>query len=104
VLESLLLLSMMILIIGFTCLPTIHFKFFTKCDSFFITKCDKCYYKVRQELQSATIVLQSATEHGSSNDCGSGSSSGSGGGSGSVRVSGYGYGSGGGSGNGCGSA
>ena len=46
---------MMILIIGFTCPPTIHFKF--------ITKCDKCYYKVRQVLQSATILLQSATEH-----------------------------------------
>ena len=32
---------------------TIHFKF--------ITKCDKCYYKVRQVLQSETILLQSAT-------------------------------------------
>ena len=31
---------MMILIIGFTCPPTIHFKFITKCDSVFITKCD----------------------------------------------------------------
>ena len=31
---------MMILIIGFICPPTVHFKF--------ITKCDKCYYKVRQ--------------------------------------------------------
>ena len=27
----------------------------------FITKCDKCYYKVRQVLQSVTILLQSAT-------------------------------------------
>ena len=26
-----------------------------------ITKCDKCYYKVRQVLQSVTILLQSAT-------------------------------------------
>ena len=43
----------MIPIIGFTCPPTVHFKF--------ITKCDKCYYKVRQVLQSATILLQSAT-------------------------------------------
>ena len=43
----------MIPIIGFTCPPTVHFKF--------ITKCDKCYYKVRQVLQSATIILQSAT-------------------------------------------
>ena len=42
----LLLLSMMILIIGFTCPRTIHFKF--------ITKCDKCYFKVRRSLQSST--------------------------------------------------
>ena len=59
-----LLLSMMTLITGFTCPPTIYFKF--------ITKCDKCYYKVRQLffitkcdgllLQSATVfLLQSAT-------------------------------------------
>ena len=33
----------------------------TKCDSFLITKYDKCYYKVRQVLQSVTILLQSAT-------------------------------------------
>ena len=68
---------MMTLITGFTCPPTIYFKFITKCDSFFyykvrwsvitkcdsffITKCDKCYYKVRQILQSVTILLQSAT-------------------------------------------
>ena len=60
---------MMTLITGFTCPPTIYFKFITKCDSFFyykvrwsvITKCDKCYYKVRQVLQSVTILLQSAT-------------------------------------------
>ena len=67
----------MTLITGFTCPPTIYFKFITKCDSFFnykvrwsvitkcdsffITKCDKCYYKVRQVLQSVTILLQSAT-------------------------------------------
>ena len=38
-------LSMLIfLIVGFTYLPTMHFKF--------ITKCCKCYYKVRQ------VVLQ----------------------------------------------
>ena len=30
----------------------------TKCDSFFITKRDKCYYKVRQVLQSATIITK----------------------------------------------
>ena len=35
----------------------------TNCDSFLITKCDKCFYKVWQVLQSATILLQSATEH-----------------------------------------
>ena len=46
---SLLLLSMMTLITGFTCPSTIYFKF--------ITKCDKCYYKVRQLslLQSAMV-------------------------------------------------
>ena len=44
---------MMKLITRFTCPPTICFKF--------ITKCDKCYYKVRQVLQSVTILLQSAT-------------------------------------------
>ena len=66
------------LITGFTCPPTIYFKFITKCDSFFyyrlpdglllqsataffITKCYKCYYKVQQVLQSLTILLQSAT-------------------------------------------
>ena len=62
------------------CSVTIHFKFITKCDSlfyykmrwsvitkydsFFITKCYKCYNnKVRQVLQNATNLLQSATEH-----------------------------------------
>ena len=33
----------------------------TKCDSYFVTNCDKCYYKGRQVLQSVTILLQSAT-------------------------------------------
>ena len=86
---SLLLLSMMTLITGFTCPPTIYFKFITKCDkcyykvrqlffitkcdglllqsatAFFITKCDnfitKCdrYYKVRRLLQSATVHTSS---------------------------------------------
>ena len=58
-----------VVVAGFTGPPTIHFKFITKCDnllyykvrwsliskcdSFFITKCDKCYCKVRQVLQSA---------------------------------------------------
>ena len=61
-------------IFGFTCPPTINFKFITNCDSLlydkvrqvllqsstgitkcdsFITKCDR-YYKVRRLLQSAT--------------------------------------------------
>ena len=45
----LLLSSMMTLITGFTCPPTIYFKF--------ITKCDKCYYKVRQLfLLQSTMV------------------------------------------------
>ena len=40
---------MMTLITGFTCPPTIYFKF--------ITKCDKCYYKVRQLfLLQSTMV------------------------------------------------
>ena len=43
------LLSMMILIIGFTCPATIQFTF--------ITKGDKCYYKVREVLQSSTLQL-----------------------------------------------
>ena len=40
----------LLLIIGITGPPTIHFKF--------ITKCDNCYYKVRQ---LTIILLQSAT-------------------------------------------
>ena len=50
----------MTLITRFTCPPTIYFKF--------ITKCDKCYYKVRQVLQSVTILLQSATGITNSDD------------------------------------
>ena len=51
----LLLLSLMTLIIGFACPPTILFKFITKCDSFF-------YYKVRQVLfQSATGITKCAS-------------------------------------------
>ena len=51
----LLLLSMMALITGFSCPPTIYFKF--------ITKCDKCYYKVRQLFyyKVRQVLLQSAT-------------------------------------------
>ena len=44
---------MMTLITGFTCPPTIYFKFITKCDSF-VTK-------MRQVLKSATIITLSAT-------------------------------------------
>ena len=45
----------MTLITGFTCPPTIYFKF--------ITKCDKCYYKVRQLFyyKVRQVLLQSAT-------------------------------------------
>ena len=41
----------------------------TKCDSFSITKRDKCYCKVRQVLQSVTILLQSATGTTKCDDC-----------------------------------
>ena len=34
---------------------------FTNCDSFFITKCDTVYYKLRQVLQSAMDLLQIST-------------------------------------------
>ena len=53
------------LIIGFTCPPTIHFKFITKGESFvtivtayFITKCNQCYYKVRQFLQCDNFIIK----------------------------------------------
>ena len=36
--------------------------FITMCDSYFIAKCDKCYYKVRQVSQSVTVLLQSMTD------------------------------------------
>ena len=67
----------MTLITGFTCPPTIYFKFITKCDKcyykvrqlFLLQSAMVCYYKVRQlfyykvrqVLQSVTILLQSAT-------------------------------------------
>ena len=94
---SLLLLSMMKLITGFTCPPTIYFKFITSATAFFITKCDglllqsatafllqsalsvitKCdryykvwqfHYKVRQVLQSATIITKCDSTHGCSTE------------------------------------
>ena len=42
--------NLMILIIGFTCPPTIHFKFITKCNSLFC-------YKVRQNKVTDEIVI-----------------------------------------------
>ena len=55
ILLSLLLLSLMTLITGFTYPPTLYFKF--------ITKCDKCYYKVRQLFYYKVrhVLLQSVT-------------------------------------------
>ena len=35
-------------------------SFMTKCDSYFITRRDKGYYKLLQVLQSVTVLLQSA--------------------------------------------
>ena len=84
---SLLLLPMMMPFIGFTCPPTIHFKFITKglkcyykvrwsvitkCHSFFITKYDKCYYKVRQFYYKVRQLSKSVTEQRNtllSDDC-----------------------------------
>ena len=58
--------------IEFTCPLTIHFKFITKCDKcyykvrqlYFITKRDVCYYKVRQLFyyKVRQVLLQSATK------------------------------------------
>ena len=53
----------MILIIGLTCPPTIHFKFITKCDSLFLLQSAMvCYYKVRQLFyyKVRQVLLQSA--------------------------------------------
>ena len=36
-------------------------KIITKCHTYFITKCDKCYYKSREVSQRVTVLLQSAT-------------------------------------------
>ena len=58
------LLSMMILIIGFTCPPSIHFKFITKCDRYSITKCDRTMHhlikeiKIEQDINSALQHLK----------------------------------------------
>ena len=37
----------------------------TNCDSFFITKCDTVYYKMRQVLQSAMIITNCDSTHDS---------------------------------------
>ena len=66
---SLLLLSMMTLITGFTCPLTIYFKFITKCDKCYYKVRQLFYYKVRQLLQSVTILLQSATGIPKCDDC-----------------------------------
>ena len=61
----------MILPSGFTCPPTIYFKFTTKCDkcyykvrqSFLLQNAMVCYYKVRQLFyyKARQVLLQSAT-------------------------------------------
>ena len=43
----------MILIIGFACPPTVHFKF--------ITKCYKCYYEVRQNIAYAVCLNRASS-------------------------------------------
>ena len=68
---SLLWLSMMTLITGFTCPPTIYFEFITKCDKcyykvrhLFLLQSEMiCYYKVRQlfHYEVRQVLLQSAT-------------------------------------------
>ena len=72
--EVLLLLFLLLFVdektIGFTRHPTIHFKFITKCNKCYykvrqlilLQSAMVCYYKVRQVLQNATILLQSAKE------------------------------------------
>ena len=72
--EVLLLLFLLLFVdensIGFTRRPTIHFKFITKCNKCYykvrqltlLQSAMVCYYKVRHVLQNATILLQSAKE------------------------------------------
>ena len=72
--EVLLLLFLLLFVdentIGFTRRPTIHFKFITKCNKCYYTvrqlillqSAMACHYKVRQVLQNATILLRSAEE------------------------------------------
>ena len=66
--------SVMILIIEFACPPPSFFlatSAIKKCDGLFyykvrcsvITKCDKCYFKVRQALQSEKILLQKVRQN-----------------------------------------
>ena len=72
--EVLLLLFLLLFVdentIRFTRRPTIHFKFIRKCNKCYykvwqlilLQSAMVCYYKVRQVLQNATILLQSAKE------------------------------------------
>ena len=72
--EVLLLLFLLLFVdentIGFTRRPTNHFKFITKYNKCYykmrqlvlLQSAMVCYYKVRQVLQNATILLQSAKE------------------------------------------
>ena len=72
--EVLLLLFLLLFVdentIGFTRRPTIHFKFITKCNKCYLKvrqlillqSAMACHYKVRQVLQNATILLHSAEE------------------------------------------
>ena len=69
---SLLFLSMMTLITGFICPPTIYFKLITKCDKsyykvrqlFLLQRAMICYYKVRRLFyyKVRQVLLQSATD------------------------------------------
>ena len=56
-LSLLLLLSMMRFITGFTCPPTICFKFITKCDKYYYKVRQLFYYKVRQVLLQSTTGI-----------------------------------------------
>ena len=72
--EVLLLLFLLLFVdentIGFTRRPTIHFKFITKFNKCYykvrqlilLQSAMACHYKVRQVLQNATILLHSAEE------------------------------------------
>ena len=48
---------MMRFITGFTCPPTIYFKFITKCDKYYYKVRQLFYYKVRQVLLQSTTGI-----------------------------------------------